>query len=200
MPESYFASGFWFGVLVAVAGSVIIILWVGLALAAGRVAKRRGYSRTGGIAAGIFTGPLAVAGFALLPSRRRARGWTGRSADIATQQRNVELVRRSLEWDQDVLDEHVTWHFQSPYREFVLHTEGRYEFANAWLNIHEGATGLRQRAAAIWPLGDDLVVAHVEVAMTGDNVPRQDDSVVVYRLADGAVIEGFDIPSASLLS
>jgi hypothetical protein len=35
--------------------------------------------------------------------------------------------------------------------------------------------------------------------MTENNVPREGTGVVVYRVADGAVIEGFDIPSASLV-
>jgi hypothetical protein len=201
MPQSYFASGFWFGVLVAASGSAIIVLWVGLALGAGRIAKRRGYPRAAGLGAGALTGPLAVIGFALLPSRRRVHRRGHPLVHPATQRANVELVRRALEGDQDVLDERMAWHFQSPYRESVLHFDGKYQYTTGWLNLRRAATGdsFRQRAAAIWPLGDDLVVAHVEVAMTENDVPRQGSSVVVYRVADGAVIEGFDIPSAALV-
>jgi hypothetical protein len=36
--------------------------------------------------------------------------------------------------------------------------------------------------------------------MTTDDTLRQGSSVIVYRVAHGAVIEGFDIPSASLVS
>jgi hypothetical protein len=200
MRDAYVAAGFWFGVLVAAVGAVIIFVWVGLALGAGRVANRRGYPRAAGLAVGVLTGPLAIAGFALLPSRRRAPRGARQTVNIATQRANVAVVRRTLEWDQDVLDEHMAWHFQSPYREGARHFEGKHAYTTAWLDLRRAATRdtFRQRAAAIWPLGDDLVVAHVEVAMTVDDMPRQGSSVVVYRVADGAVVEGFDIPSASL--
>jgi hypothetical protein len=35
--------------------------------------------------------------------------------------------------------------------------------------------------------------------MTIGDVRHQGSSVVVYRLADGVIVEGFDIPSLSLL-
>ena len=55
-----------------------------------------------------------------------------------------------------------------------------------------------KRAVDIWPVGEDLVVAHVEVEMTIGGVRHHGSSVVVYRLADRVIIEGFDIPSLSL--
>jgi hypothetical protein len=71
VPRAYVVSGFWVGVVVGVAGSVILWLWVRLARTAGALANRRGYPRLAGVAFGLLTGPLAIATFALLPSRRR---------------------------------------------------------------------------------------------------------------------------------
>ncbi len=77
MPQSYSAAdvggAFWYGVVVGVAASVTFWLWVTLARAAGTVANRRGYPRVVGVAVGLLTGPLAIAAFALLPSRQRVR-------------------------------------------------------------------------------------------------------------------------------
>lgn len=56
----YFVSGFWVGVAVGVAASVVLWLWVRLARAAGAIANRRGYPRLAGLAAGLLTGPLAI--------------------------------------------------------------------------------------------------------------------------------------------
>ncbi len=65
------ATIFWWGVAIVVAANAILWLWVTLARATGAVAKRRGYPRFAGVAIGLLTGPLALAAFALLPTRHR---------------------------------------------------------------------------------------------------------------------------------
>ncbi len=70
MPQSYFVYGLFIGIVVGVAGAAILWLWVRLARASGALANRRGYPRLAGVAFGLLTGPLAIAAFALLPSRR----------------------------------------------------------------------------------------------------------------------------------
>jgi uncharacterized protein len=118
----------------------------------------------------------------------------------ATQQANVEIVRRALEWDPDVLAEDMVWHFQSPYRDFVAHFEGKHTAMNDWITMRDDATGgtFRQRPVEFWSLAEDLVAVHVDVEMSIGGVRHSGSSVVVYRLADGLVVEGFDIPSRSL--
>jgi hypothetical protein len=69
--QSSGATIFWWGVAIMVAAFAILELWVTLARAAGAVAKRRGYPRLVGVAVGLLTGPLAIAAFALLPTRHR---------------------------------------------------------------------------------------------------------------------------------
>lgn len=113
---------------------------------------------------------------------------------------NVELIRRALASDPTALAGNVVWHFQSPVPELVAHFEGRDAVMNDWPKMLDEATGgtFKKRLVDVWTVGNDLVVAHVEVEMTIDGVQRKGSSVVVYRVLDGAVIEGFDIPSASI--
>ncbi len=70
VPQSYFVYGLFVGIVAGVAGAAILWLWVRLARASGALANRRGYPRFAGVAAGLLTGPLAIATFALLPPRR----------------------------------------------------------------------------------------------------------------------------------
>jgi hypothetical protein len=120
----------------------------------------------------------------------------------ATQNPNVEIVRRALEWDPDVLAEDMVWHFQCPVPDFVAHFEGKEKALKDWIKMRDDATGgtFKQRAVDIWPIADDLVAVHVDVEMSVGDAPRRGSSVVVYRLANGLVVEGFDIASSSLFS
>ena len=118
----------------------------------------------------------------------------------SAQRRNVELIRRALDSDPDAHADNVVWHFQSPQRELVMHFEGKDKVINDWPRMLDDLTDgtFNKRSVDIWPVGDDLVVAHIELEMTIGDDRHQGSSVVVYRLADGVIVEGFDIPSASV--
>jgi hypothetical protein len=111
---------------------------------------------------------------------------------------NVAVIRRAFDADASMLAEDAAWHFLSPVPELVAHFEGRDAIVEEWPKMLHELTGgtFTKRLVDVWPVGDDLVVAHVEVAMTIAGEHHQGSSVVVYRLADGVVSEGFDIPSA----
>jgi hypothetical protein len=68
--QTYFEAGFWYGFVAGVAASAVLWLWLTLARAAGALATRRGYPRIAGLALGLVAGPVAIATFALLPTRR----------------------------------------------------------------------------------------------------------------------------------
>jgi hypothetical protein len=118
----------------------------------------------------------------------------------SAQDDNVEIVRRAIESDRDAVAENIVWHFQSPIPEQVTHFQGREEVMHNWPQFLNDLTAgtFAKRLVNIWPVGDDLAVAHFEVEMTIDGTHRKGSAVVVYRLADGRVTEGFDIPSASI--
>jgi uncharacterized protein len=131
-------------------------------------------------------------------ARSRQNGQPGQMT--STQRRNVALIRRALDSDPETLSDGIVWHFESANPDLVMHFEGKEQVANHWPRMLDDLTGgtFTKRAVDIWPVGEDLVVAHVEVEMTIDDVRHAGSSVVVYRLMDGGIVEGFDIPSASL--
>jgi len=114
---------------------------------------------------------------------------------------NVELVRRAFQSNEPtLLAEGVAWHFLPAASEPAVHFEGREQVSVEWPTMLEQLTSgtFHKQLVDVWPVGEDLVVAHVEVEMTMNGVRRAGSTVVVYRVADGVVVEGFDIPSASV--
>jgi hypothetical protein len=113
---------------------------------------------------------------------------------------NVELVRRGFDDDPNAFHESVVWHFQSPVPDLVRHFSGRDELLRDLPRMLDEVTSgtFSKRLTDVWAVGDDLVVAHVEVTMTIGGEDHNGSSVVVYRIAGGVVVEGFDIPSASI--
>jgi hypothetical protein len=116
------------------------------------------------------------------------------------QAQNVAVVHRHLSSDPDAVTDDVSWHFLSPLPDLVSHYEGRHQ---AMVEVPQMLAALTagtfsKRVIDVWPVGSDLAVAHVDVEMTIDGVEHSGSSVIVYRLADGKVVEGFDIPSASI--
>ena len=105
-----------------------------------------------------------------------------------------------LSSDSDAVADDVLWHFLSPIPELVAHFEGRDQAMIDVPKMLDELTGgtFSKRVVDVWPVGSDLVVAHVEVEMTIDGVHHAGSSVIVYRVAGGMVVEGFDIPSASI--
>jgi hypothetical protein len=118
----------------------------------------------------------------------------------SSQTANVAVVRRVLSSDSDAVAEDVLWHFLSSIPELVAHFEGRDHAMTDVPKMLDDLTGgtFSKRVVDVWPVGSDLIVAHVEVEMVIDGVQHAGSSVIVYRVADGMVVEGFDIPSASI--
>ena len=116
------------------------------------------------------------------------------------QAQNVAVVHRALASDLDAVAEDVSWHFLSPVAELVSHYEGRHqamvEVPQMLADLTDGT--FAKRVIDVLPVGRDLAVAHVEVEMTIEGVEHSGSSVIVYRVAGGKVVEGFDIPSASI--
>jgi hypothetical protein len=65
-----------------------------------------------------------------------------------------------------------------------------------WPRMLDDLTGgsFAKRVIDIWPVGEDLVVARMSrPKMTIGDVYHHGSGVVVHRLADRAIVEGFDI-------
>ena len=125
----------------------------------------------------------------------------GQSAWVTSEQaENVAVVRRVLSSDWDAVADDVLWHFLSPIPELVAHFEGRDQAMIEVPRMLDELTGgtFSTSVVDVWPVGSDLVVAHVEVEMSIDGVRHAGRSVIVCRVADGMVGEWFDIPSASI--
>ena len=76
---------------------------------------------------------------------------------------------------------------------------GRDQVTIDWPKMLDEVTGgTLKRIVDVWPIGSDLVVAHLEVAMSVEGVDHAGSAVTVCRVADGRVVEVFDIPSASI--
>ena len=48
---------------------------------------------------------------------------------------------------------------------------------------------------AIIPIGNELVVTHVQDSMTLEGQPMKLDAVVVWRIINGSIAEAWDIPA-----
>jgi hypothetical protein len=118
----------------------------------------------------------------------------------ATASENVAVVRQALASGGDAMAEDVLWHFLSPIPGRVAHFEGREQAMTEWPKMLDDLTGgtFSKRIVDVWPVGGDLVVAHVEVELSMEGVHHAGSAVTVCRVADGRVVEVFDIPSASI--
>ena len=96
--------------------------------------------------------------------------------------------------------ENVVWHFLSPVPELAATYEGRDQVMIDWPKMLNDLTGgtFSTRIVDVWPVGFDLVVAHVEVEMSIEGVHHAGSAVSVCRVAGERVVEMFDIPSASI--
>ena len=118
----------------------------------------------------------------------------------ATPSENVAVVRQALDSAGDAIAENVVWHFLSPVPELAAKYVGRDQVTIDWPTMLDEVTGgtFSKRIVDVWPIGSDLVVAHLEVAMSVEGVDHAGSAVTVCRVADGRVVEVFDIPSASI--
>ena len=113
---------------------------------------------------------------------------------------NVEIVRRALtDLDAlpDLLSDDLVWHFYGNLEGIDVDHDGRDNvFTNLWGKLFEMSDGAFAVApVSIFPAGDELVMAHVNVR--GLDVEPL-DAVLVYRVRGGRIVEGFDIPAPPL--
>ena len=99
----------------------------------------------------------------------------------------------------DLFTKSFVWHFFNPKLPTVegdyVGLEGLQAFFEK-LAVVTGGTFHVETITSI-PIGDELVVTHVQDKMSWEGQPIKLDAVVVWRIVDGALAEAWDIPAVN---
>ncbi|MEO1241874.1 MAG: nuclear transport factor 2 family protein [Pseudomonadota bacterium] len=113
---------------------------------------------------------------------------------------NISVLKRFNPSDVaasvDVLSEDAVFHYINPeWPEMEGDYTGRVGFLSFFTKIAESTNGtFKVNPISATPLGDELVVAHVRNTMTFPDRRIELEAVVLWRIADGRIAEGWDIP------
>ena len=122
-----------------------------------------------------------------------------------TEHTNIELLKRldtylssnNIAGAADLFSDSFVWHF---FNSQLPDIQGDYVGIDGWqvffekLAVVTGGT-FRVETVAIMPVGDELVVTHVQDSMILRGQPIKLDAVVVWRIVNGRIAEAWDIPS-----
>ncbi|PZD70310.1 hypothetical protein C1752_14307 [Acaryochloris thomasi RCC1774] len=114
---------------------------------------------------------------------------------------NVALLKqldpKDLSRDPNLFAPNFVWHFFNPHLPEVqgdyVGLEGLQYFFETLEAITQGT--FEVEPISITPIGDELLVTHVQDRMTLDGRFVALDAVVVWRIVDGCIAEAWDIPS-----
>ena len=101
----------------------------------------------------------------------------------------------------DLFTKSFVWHFFNPK---LPHIQGDYVGLGGLqaffekLAVVTGGTFHVETITNI-PIGDELVVTHVQDRMSWDGQPIKLDAVVVWRIVDGYLAEAWDIPAVNTI-
>ena len=118
---------------------------------------------------------------------------------------NISLLSRLDQYLDDdnmieaakLFTQNFVWHFFNPKLPDV---QGDYVGFDGWqtffgkLSIVTGGT-FQVETVSCTPMGDELVVTHVQDTMQINGKPMKLDAVVVWRIVDGYIAEAWDIPA-----
>ena len=114
---------------------------------------------------------------------------------------NVELLMKlnlgDLDASAELISDDFVWHFFNPKLPDIqgdyLGVEGLKTFFATLAGQTKGS--LNVQPVSVTPVGDELLVVHVQDRMTLDGQPLQTDAVVVWRIVNGLLAEAWDIPA-----
>ena len=114
---------------------------------------------------------------------------------------NVELLMRldlrDLDASAALFSEDFVWHFFNPKLPDVhgdyAGVDGLKAFFDALSRTTKGSFNVRP--VSVTPVGNELLVVHVQDMMNLEGVPLETDAVVVWRIVDGRFTEAWDIPA-----
>ncbi|MBQ4820280.1 nuclear transport factor 2 family protein [Aquimarina sp. MMG016] len=97
----------------------------------------------------------------------------------------------------DILAEDAVWHYFNPelpeLQGDYIGLEGFMGFFKKMATKTEGT--FKVNPISITPVGDELVVTHVKNSMVFEDQQMEIDAIVVWRIVDGKIKEGWDIPA-----
>ena len=107
------------------------------------------------------------------------------------------LDNNNIAGASDLYTKGYVWHF---FNEQLPNVQGDYvgvEGLQAFFEKLATVTGgtFQVEPVAIIPIGNELVVTHVQDTMTLDGQPITLDAVVVWRIVNGSIAEAWDIPA-----
>ena len=114
---------------------------------------------------------------------------------------NVELLMKlnlgDLDASAELFSDDFVWHFFNPKLPDIqgdyLGVEGLKTFFATLAGQTKGSFNVQP--VSVTPVGDELLVVHVQDRMTLDGQPLQADAVVVWRIVNGLLAEAWDIPA-----
>ncbi len=109
----------------------------------------------------------------------------------------MKLDLRDLDSSSALFSDDFVWHFFNP---ILPHIQGDYAgvdglkaFLGAMAQETEGSFNVQP--VSVTPVGDELLVVHVQDRMTLDGEALKIDAVVVWRIVNGLIVEAWDIPA-----
>lgn len=114
---------------------------------------------------------------------------------------NVELLMklnlRDLDGSAALFADDFTWHFFNPKLPDVqgdyIGVDGLKAFFNAISEKTKGSFNVQP--VSVTPVGNELLVVHVQDTMDLEGRSLVTDAVVVWRIVDGKISEAWDIPA-----
>ena len=109
----------------------------------------------------------------------------------------MKLNLRDLDASAALFSDDFVWHFFNPRLPDVqgdyVGVEGLKAFFKAMAGKTKGTFNVQP--VSVTPVGNELLVVHVQDTMDLGGAPVETDAVVVWRIVDGKITEAWDIPA-----
>ncbi len=114
---------------------------------------------------------------------------------------NIAILQQfnpaNIEGSVAIIDEDAVFHYYNP---MLPDLHGDYEGRQGFIDFFKGLETItngtfKVNPLTILPMGDELVVTHVQDSMILNNQQLSVEAVVVWRIVEGKIKEAWDIPA-----